>query len=113
MQNVLKDEEEWELVLTEKDFDGCSKDFVASARQAAIDRKKGPSDYVITLGRSMVEPFLSSSKRRDLRKKVFEAFSKRGELNPLKLVSSPFLIRIRIQKFSSTLSFSYFLIWLS
>ena len=82
MQNVLKDEEEWELVLTEKDFDGCSKDLIASARQAAIDRKKGPSDYVITLGRSMVEPFLSSSKRRDLRKTVFEAFSKRGELNP-------------------------------
>ena len=81
MQNVLKDEEEWELILTAKDMEGCPDDIVAAARQAAIDRKKGENDHVVTLGRSMVEPFLSYAKRRDLRKTVFEAFSKRGELS--------------------------------
>jgi len=81
MQNVLKDEEEWELVLTKKDMEGCPADIIAAARQSAIERKKGPDDHVITLGRSMVEPFLSYSSRRDLRKTVFDAFSKRGELS--------------------------------
>ena len=84
MQNVLKDEEEWELILTAQDMEGCPPDVIAAARQAALDRNKTePSDaHVITLGRSMVEPFLSYASRRDLRKIVFEAFSKRGELSP-------------------------------
>ncbi|KAL7554361.1 hypothetical protein ACHAWF_017794 [Thalassiosira exigua] len=82
MQNILKDEEDWELVLTEKDMEGCPPDIVAAAREAAVEKNKGPDDHVITLGRSMVEPFLSQSTRRDLRKTVFEAFSKRGELSP-------------------------------
>jgi peptidyl-dipeptidase Dcp len=81
MQNVLKDEEEWELVLTEDDFAGCPADVIAAARQVAVDKKKEPDDHVMTLGRSLVEPFLSYSTRRDLRKTVFEAFSKRGELS--------------------------------
>ena len=82
MQNVLKDEETWELVLTEKDMEGCPPDVIASAKQAAKDRKnEDPDAHVITLSRSAVEPFLSYCKRRDLRKKVFDAFSSRGELS--------------------------------
>eukprot|EP00569_Conticribra_weissflogii_P004735 CAMPEP_0171342302 /NCGR_PEP_ID=MMETSP0878-20121228/13950_1 /TAXON_ID=67004 /ORGANISM="Thalassiosira weissflogii, Strain CCMP1336" /LENGTH=722 /DNA_ID=CAMNT_0011844929 /DNA_START=23 /DNA_END=2191 /DNA_ORIENTATION=+ len=84
MQNVLKDEEEWELILTEDDMIGCPPDLISAARKAALDRNKTePADaHVVTLGRSMVEPFLSYASRRDLRKKVFDAFSKRGELSP-------------------------------
>lgn len=82
MQNVLKDEETWEMVITEGDMKGCPSDVIAAARQAAIDRNKGPNDHVITLGRSMVEPFLSYASRRDMRQSLFEAFSKRGELSP-------------------------------
>jgi len=82
MQNVLKDEEEWELVLTSADMDGCPPDAIAAARKAAIDRNKTEDDaHLITLGRSTVEPFLSYASRRDLRKQVFDAFAKRGELN--------------------------------
>jgi peptidyl-dipeptidase Dcp len=76
-----KDEEEWELVLAAEDFEGCPADVITAARQVAIGKKKGPDDHVMTLGRSLVEPFLSYSTRRDLRKTVFEAFSKRGELS--------------------------------
>ena len=82
MQNVLKDEEEWELIVTSTDMEGCPPDVIAAARKAAIDRNKAEKDaHVITLGRSTVEPFLSYASRRDLRQKVFEAFAKRGELN--------------------------------
>ncbi len=38
-----------------------------------------PGDHVITLGRSIVEPFLQSSSRRDLREKVFRAWTARGD----------------------------------
>lgn len=69
------------MVITADDMKGCPPDLIAAARQAAIDREKGPTDHVVTLGRSMVEPFLSYSSRRDLRKTLFEAFSKRGELS--------------------------------
>ena len=61
MQNVLKDEEEWEIVLKAGDLEGCPPDLVAASRQAAIDRKKGEEDHVITLSRSMVEPCEFSS----------------------------------------------------
>jgi peptidyl-dipeptidase Dcp len=82
MQNILKDEEEWEMVITSKDMEGCPPDLVSNARQAAIDRKHDGSDaHVITLGRSLVEPFLTYSARRDLRKKAFEAWTSRGELS--------------------------------
>ncbi|KAL7543784.1 hypothetical protein ACHAXR_013091 [Thalassiosira sp. AJA248-18] len=82
MQNVLKDEESWEMVITSEDMEGCPNDLVSSARQAAIDRNHdGPDDHVITLGRSLVEPFLTYSSRRDLRKKAFDAWTSRGELS--------------------------------
>lgn len=83
MQNVLKDEETWEMVISSDEMAGCPSDLISASRQAAIDRNhEGPDDHVITLGRSLVEPFLTYSSRRDLREKAFEAFSQRGELSP-------------------------------
>ena len=83
MQNILKDEEEWEMVISAKDMEGCPPDLVSAARQAAIDRGHDEEDsYTITLGRSLVEPFLTYSSRRDLREKAFKAWTSRGELNP-------------------------------
>ncbi|MEI5617157.1 M3 family metallopeptidase, partial [Streptomyces brasiliscabiei] len=34
---------------------------------------------IVTLSRSSVEPFLQSSQRRDLREKVYKAFTARGD----------------------------------
>ena len=77
-QNVLKDEATWALPLAEADLEGLPDDLVSAMRQAARDR--GLDGAVMTLGRSMVEPFLSLSPRRDLREKVFKAWVKRGEM---------------------------------
>lgn len=77
-QNVLKDESTWTLDLTEADVAGLP-DFLKSAlAQAAKDR--GRDGYVMTLGRSMVEPFLTLSPRRDLRETIFKVWVKRGEM---------------------------------
>ena len=81
-QNVMKDEEEYELILTQSDLSGCPDSLVEAAKQAAIERGKKEGEYVITLSRSLVEPFLTFSDRRDLRKEAWKAFTTRGEMHP-------------------------------
>ncbi len=76
-QNVLHDENEWHLPLAEADLDGLP-DFVRTgARQAAQERKL--DGYAITLARSSIEPFLTFSRRRDLRRTAYLAWIARGE----------------------------------
>ncbi|OQR99880.1 hypothetical protein THRCLA_06346 [Thraustotheca clavata] len=81
-QNVLADESDYTIELTEAELDGCSADIIASARENAVERNAGEGVYVITLSRSMVEPFLTFANNREARKRVFEAFVSRGELSP-------------------------------
>eukprot|EP00536_Pseudo-nitzschia_multiseries_P017264 jgi/Psemu1/264158/estExt_Genewise1Plus.C_14590002 len=81
-QNVLKDEETYELVLKLDDLAGCPESLVEAAKNAAEERNKGDDEYVITLSRSLVEPFLTFSSRRDLRETAWKAWTSRGELDP-------------------------------
>ena len=78
-QNVLHDENDYQLVLQgEADLAGLP-DFVRdAARQAALDRGR-PDGHVITLSRSLIVPFLSFSERRDLREQAWRAWVGRGE----------------------------------
>lgn len=77
-QHVLKDEAEWVLFLKEDDLDGLPDDLKAAMKENA--RERGNDDaYALTLARSVVEPFLTFSVRRDLREIAFKAWSKRGE----------------------------------
>ena len=76
--HLLGDEQEWTLELSEGDLEGLSDSFVAAARAAAEERGL-PGKMVVTLSRSSVEPFLQTSARRDLREKVFKAFTARGD----------------------------------
>src|SRR6516165_3159351 len=76
-QNVLHDERDWQLVLDEADLDGLPEFARSAAAQAASER--GISGrYAVTLARSAVEPFLTFSSRRDLRRAVWEARRARG-----------------------------------
>ena len=77
-QNVLRDEDEWRLVLAEADLDGLPAFFRDAAREAALAR--GIDDgYAVTLGRSSIEPFLTFSARRDLRERAWRAWVDRGD----------------------------------
>src|SRR5438445_5077446 len=76
--HLLGDEQDWFLELGEADRDGLSDSFVAAATAAAEDRGMA-GKAIVTLSRSSVEPFLKSSSRRDLREKVFRAFTARGD----------------------------------
>ena len=76
-QNVLADESSWALFLDETDLDGLP-DFVRDAMAAAAASRGQTGRYGVTLSRSLAEPFLSYSSRRDLREQVFRAFTARG-----------------------------------
>ncbi|WP_315777661.1 MULTISPECIES: M3 family metallopeptidase [unclassified Bradyrhizobium] len=76
--HVLGDEQDWYLELGEDDRAGLSESFVAAAK-AAADERGMPGKAIVNLSRSSVEPFLQSSARRDLREKVFKAFTARGD----------------------------------
>src|SRR3954464_10507828 len=76
--HLLGDEQDWFMELGEPDREGLSDSFVAAAKAAAEERGMA-GKAVMTLSRSFVEPFLKSSSRRDLREKVFKAFTARGD----------------------------------
>jgi peptidyl-dipeptidase Dcp len=76
--HLLGDEQDWFLELGEADRDGLPDSFVAAAKAAAEERGMS-GKAIVTLSRSSVEPFLKSSTRRDLREKVYKAFTARGD----------------------------------
>lgn len=77
-QNVLADEKAYALILDESDLAGLP-DFARAAAAAAAEERGHKGKYAITLARSSCEGLLQFSSRRDLREKVFQAWSKRGE----------------------------------
>ncbi|MEA3112133.1 MAG: peptidyl-dipeptidase Dcp, partial [Caballeronia sp.] len=80
-QNILADESGYQLPLrTEADLAGLPDFLRQSARSAA--RERGVERYVITLSRSLVQPFLTWSSRRDLRETAWRAWTSRGENPP-------------------------------
>src|ERR1700675_4046449 len=72
--HLLGDEQDWFMELGEDDRAGLSDSFVATAKAAAEERGMA-GKAIMTLSRAFVEPFLKSSSRRDLREKVFKAFT--------------------------------------
>ncbi|WP_420862743.1 M3 family metallopeptidase [Algirhabdus cladophorae] len=75
-QNLLADEREWSLTLGADDLDGLPDFLLDAAKSAAAEA--GSEGHVITLSRSLVVPFLSTSNRRDLREVAYKAWAARG-----------------------------------
>jgi peptidyl-dipeptidase Dcp len=76
-QNVLHDEREWRLVLGPEDLDGLP-DFVRAAAARAAEERGDPGRWAVTLARSSAEAFLTFSSRRDLRRELWQAWTRRG-----------------------------------
>jgi peptidyl-dipeptidase Dcp len=75
-QNLLADERDWAMDLSEGDLDGLPGFVVSAARAAGAER--GAAGPVVTLSRSLIVPFLQFSPRRDLRERAFRAWAARG-----------------------------------
>ena len=78
-QNILADESAYELVLEKGDDLAGLPDFLISAAASAARERGHEGKYVITLSRSLIEPFLQFSSRRDLRETAYKAWIARGE----------------------------------
>ena len=78
--NVLHDEENYVTYLNKDQLGGLSDGFIKSA--AAIAKDKGQDGkYAITNTRSSMDPFLTYSTERDLRKQVWTNYYSRGDNN--------------------------------
>lgn len=92
-QNVLKDEQNWTLILKgESDLEGLPDGLRDAAKQAAVEAGH-PNHHVITLARSSIEPFLQFSTRRELREQAYQAWINRGQ-NPGPTDNRPILKEI-------------------
>ena len=77
-QNLLKDTNAFELVLEdEADLAGLP-DFLLSAAQAEAESRGKAGKYVFTISRSSITPFLQYAARRELREKIYKAYTSCG-----------------------------------
>jgi peptidyl-dipeptidase Dcp len=77
-QNVLGDEEDWILPLTEAQMAGVP-DAIRDAAAAKAAALKIEQPFAVTLSRSSVEPFLQYAEDRALREQLFRAWTARGD----------------------------------
>ena len=76
--NVLHDEENYVTYLNAYQLDGLSEGFIKSAAAIATEKEKEGS-YAITNTRSSMDPFLTYSTNRDLRKLVWTNYYARAD----------------------------------
>jgi len=76
--NVLADEENYVTYLTKDQLSGLSESMVKSAAKTATDKGE-EGKYAITNTRSSMDPFLTYSTERALRKKVWKTYYSRGD----------------------------------
>jgi peptidyl-dipeptidase Dcp len=78
-QNVLAEEQDWVMPLVEENDLAGLPDSLREAARAAARERGLDAPYAITLSRSLIEPFLQFSARRDLRETAYAAWASRGE----------------------------------
>jgi peptidyl-dipeptidase Dcp len=76
--NVLHDEENYITYLSEDQLGGLSEGFIKSAAKIAADNGQ-EGKYAITNTRSSMDPFLTYSTERDIRKVVWTNYYSRGD----------------------------------
>ncbi|MGQ9618165.1 MAG: M3 family metallopeptidase [Candidatus Aminicenantia bacterium] len=99
-ENVLKEENRFELVIENKeDLEGLPESVIKSAEETA--KEKGyEGKWVFTLKKPSLIPFLQYSKKRELREKIFKAYINRGnnndEFDNKKIISR--ILELRIER---------------
>ncbi|CAD7043146.1 peptidase M3 [Pseudorhizobium endolithicum] len=111
-QNVLADEKSWKLLLTEEAELAGLPPFLRDAMASAARDRGHEGGYAVTLSRSIIEPFLTFSERRDLREQAFKAWAARGanggETDNLAIVKETLALRIERAKLLGYDSFAAF-----
>ncbi|MCY2686845.1 M3 family metallopeptidase [Salinimicrobium sp. TH3] len=76
--NVLAEEENYVVFLEKDQLSGLPESYTKAAAKAAADRGK-EDKYAVLNTRSSMDPFLTYSNERELRKKVWENYYSRGD----------------------------------
>jgi peptidyl-dipeptidase Dcp len=77
-ENLLKDSNQFELWITDKeDLAGLPEDIIEAARMAAEEKEK-PEAWLFNLDYPSYLPFIMYSEKRELRKQLFMAFGSRA-----------------------------------
>lgn len=77
--NILKETNDFKLVIDNKeDLAGLPTSVIEAAAELAKEQKMGDNKWVFSLQSSSVMPFLQYASNRALRKKIWEAYQKRG-----------------------------------
>ena len=76
-QNVQKELNTYEILLTADDIDGLPQNIVLEAAELA-NEKGHPGEYLFTLAQPTYMAFMKSSKRRDLREKMWRLYMGRN-----------------------------------
>lgn len=109
--NVLHDEENYVTYLTEEQLGGLSDGFIKSAAKIATEKGQ-EGKYAITNSRSSMNPFLTYSTEREIRKQVWTNYYSRGdngdEYDNNKLVAK--ILQLRKQK-AETLGYKNYAEW--
>lgn len=91
--NILKEDNTFELVIENpSDLAGLPQSVITAASEAATEHGKS-GKWVFTLHAPSIWPFLQYSEKRDLREKIFKAYSSRGN-HDNELDNKVILIRI-------------------
>lgn len=77
-QNVLQDTNDFELVLDGEDEIRGLPDFALEAARVEATARGHEGKYVFTISRSSITPFLQYAERRDLREKIYQAYTSCG-----------------------------------
>ena len=97
--NVLHDEENYVTYLNEDQLGALSEGFIKSAAKIAADKGQ-EGKYAITNSRSSMDPFLTYSTERELRKQVWTNYYSRGdngdEFNNNELIAN--VLRLRRER---------------
>ncbi len=82
-QNVLKEDNRFELIIDNRDdLAGLPNNVIAAAAEAATERGH-EGKWVFTLHKPSMIPFLQYSKNRKLREQIYKAYFNRGNHNDL------------------------------
>ncbi len=73
-QNVLQDSNNFELIIEKEDLDGLPKSVRENASTEAESRGYA-GKFLFTISRSSFTPFLQYSNRRDLRERLWNAYT--------------------------------------
>ncbi len=99
-QNMLADERDYALILDKNADLAGLPGYLVSAMAAAAEERGHKGKHAVTLSRSIIEPFLTFSDRRDLRETAFSAWgargAKEGETDNRPLIAE--IVRLRAEK---------------